>query len=280
MGFITAESVMEGSRRHDKGHKSGILCGFRSCNGGGRIRSMNFRSDVEELGFAFRRQALDAVQLSSLLQLVHPAPDQPGVRSREGGAYAARNLLWDRPDTGTVLAATGLDRLATDALGAHAFPINATYFDKTAGANWAVPGHQDVMMPVEREVVEPGYSGWRTKLGVVHVEPPLDVLSKLVALRVHFDDCPAANGALTVVPGSHLRGKLCDAQILAIAADEFTTCAAAVGDVLFMKPLIVHRSSPAAVPAHRRVLHVVYATEQPGVEVRWKRDLTNPGGVR
>ncbi len=231
---------------------------------------MSLKGSVEEFGFAFCRQALDAVQLSSLLRLVHPAPDQTGVRSRGGGAYAARNLLWEQPDTRIVLAAVGLDRLATEALGADAFPINATYFDKTAEANWAVPGHQDVMMPVEREVVESGFSGWRTKLGVAYVEPPVEVLAKLVALRVHLDDCPAVNGALAVVPGSHLRGKLRDAETLAIAPDEFTVCAAAAGDVLFMKPLIVHRSSPAAVPAHRRVLHVVYATEQPGYAVRWR----------
>ena len=232
---------------------------------------MSLQIDLEEFGFALCRRALGPNQLSSLLDLVQSTSDQIGVRSRGGGAYAARNLLWDRPNTALLLAESGLDLLATDALGAAAFPINATYFDKTADANWAVPGHQDVMMPVEREVAEPGFSGWRTKLGVVYVEPPLEVLSKLVALRVHFDDCPLANGALAVVSGSHLLGKLRDAETSAITPNVYTTCAAAAGDVLALKPLIVHRSSPAAVPAHRRVLHVVYAAEQPGEQVRWKQ---------
>jgi hypothetical protein len=182
----------------------------------------------------------------------------PGVLIRSGS-------------TARILKTAGLDRLATEALGAKAFPINATYFDKTAEANWAVPGHQDLMMPVECEIPESGFSGWRTKLGVTYVEPPTEVLEKLVALRVHIDDCPASNGALAVVPGSHLRRKLRSPEISKIAVDQYTICAAEAGDVLLMKPLVVHRSSPAAHPGHRRVLHIVYAASQPGVEVRWKR---------
>jgi ectoine hydroxylase-related dioxygenase (phytanoyl-CoA dioxygenase family) len=236
---------------------------------------MNLRNDVEEFGFAIRRGALGPQGIPTLLQLVQSVSDHQGVaRTRGGPAYAARNLLWKRPEIGLMLFETGLNRLASEVLGRDAFPINATYFDKTPNANWAVPGHQDLMMPVEREVAEPSFTGWRTKSGVVYVEPSTEVLSKLVALRVHFDDCPAANGALAVVSGSHLNGKLRDAQISAIAADRYTICAAAAGDVLVMKPLIVHRSSPTAVPAHRRVLHVVYAAEQPGVEVRWKRGVS------
>ncbi len=152
--------------------------------------------------------------------------------------------------------------------GSPAFPINVTYFDKNADANWKVPGHQDLMMPVEREVAEPGFSGWNRKLGVVYVEPPAEVLSNLVALRVHLDACSAANGALAVVPESHRRGKLRDADITAIPSDDFTICDAAAGDILLMKPLLVHRSSQGTEPSHRRVLHIVYATEQPGKNLR------------
>jgi hypothetical protein len=76
---------------------------------------------------------------------------------------------------------------------------------------------------------------------------------------------------LADVPGSHLGGKLRGAQISAIPAERYTICAAAAGDVLLLKPLIVHRSSPADVPAHRRALHVVDAAAHPGAAVRWKR---------
>jgi ectoine hydroxylase-related dioxygenase (phytanoyl-CoA dioxygenase family) len=92
----------------------------------------------------------------------------------------------------------------------------------------------------------------------------------MVALRIHLDDCPAANGALAVIPGSHLQGKLGDVALGELPRDGYVPCEAAAGDVLAMRPLLVHRSSPAEVPARRRVVHVVYAAGQPGEKVRWK----------
>ena len=226
---------------------------------------------LEEFGFAFRRNALGADQLAILLELFHPGSKQTGTRRRGGGAYAARNVLWDHPGVGTTFDRLGLNEIAAEALGNEAFPINATYFDKNADANWKVPGHQDLMMPVECETTEPGFCGWRKKLGVVYVQPPAEILANLVALRLHLDDCPSSNGALAVAPGSHLRGKLRDSDITAMSSEQFTICAAAAGDVLLMKPLLVHRSSAAIVPSRRRVLHIVFATEEPGATVRWKR---------
>jgi hypothetical protein len=234
---------------------------------------MSLRTELEQAGFALLRGALGTGELAGLLELLPAAANQNGVRNRGRGAYAARNLLWERPEIGATLACAGLDELACEALGDDAFPINATYFDKTTDANWIVPPHQDLMMPVEREADEPGFTGFRTKLGVVYVEPPAEVLSGLVALRVHFDACPASNGALAVVAGSHRRGKLRDADIMAIPAEQFTFCAASAGDILAMKPLLVHRSSPATEPSHRRVIHIVYAATEAGENVRWKRAL-------
>jgi hypothetical protein len=220
---------------------------------------MDLRQELETAGHAVRTGALAQAQVEALRGLM-PAD-----------SHAARNLLWDRPQLRETLRALGLDTLAGQALGRAALPINALLLDKTAGSNWKVPGHQDLMMPVAREEPEAGFTGWCTKGGVVHVEPPVEVLAGLVALRIHLDDCPRSNGALAVVPGSHRRGKLRDAALAEFPLEAFTACQAVAGDVLAMKPLLVHRSSPAESPGHRRVLHVVYASDEPGHLVRWKR---------
>jgi hypothetical protein len=232
---------------------------------------MDLEHQLEREGFALLPGALDAPQLKSLLEVISSPPAAGEVRPGLTRAHACRNVLWEQAELAPALTRLGIDAIATEALGVAAFPINALYFDKTAGANWKVPSHQDLMMPVEEEVREPGFSGWSERAGVLHVEPPVEVLTKLVALRIHFDDCPAANGALAVIPGSHHRGKLGDAGLTGIERELFQACAAAAGDVLLMKPLIIHRSSPAASPSHRRVLHVVYASEEPGGSLRWKR---------
>jgi hypothetical protein len=221
------------------------------------------REEIEDRGFAVRAGLIDAGGAAELLAAAGLEPDSP---------HAARNLLWTRPALAPALRRLGLDALACEALGAEAFLINALFFDKPPEANWKVPAHQDLMMPVAAEVArEPGFTGWTSKAGVPHVEPPVDVLAALVALRIHFDHATADNGALAVVPGSHLRGKLRDADLAALHPEQFIACEAATGDVLLIKPLVVHRSSPAVSPSHRRVLHVVYASGEPGRELRWKR---------
>lgn len=218
---------------------------------------MALREPLDQSGFAFQRRALDGERTATLSRLVP-------------SSHAARNLLWDRGELRLALQYLGIDAVASEAMGEEAYPVNILFFDKTAGANWKVPGHQDLMVPVESQVEEPGFTGWTTKHGVVHVEPPEQVLARLLVLRIHLDDCPASNGALAVVPGSHRGGKLRDAQLAELPRESFTVCEAAAGDILVMKPLLVHRSSPAEAPGHRRVLHVVYAADQPGKKVRWK----------
>jgi len=229
------------------------------------------QADLATLGFSSIASVLSADQLLLLIEAIGLGEVASGTRRRRGSAYAIRHLLWERPQLNDVLAELGLNQLAGAALGDPAFPISATFFDKNQGANWMVAPHQDLVMPVENRIDEPGFLNWTVKLGTDYVEPPLDVLANLVALRVHVDECSANNGALAIVPGSHLRGKLLDHQIVEIPAEHFLVCSAAPGDALLLRPLIVHRSSKAAYPSNRRVLHVVYATQEPGEGVRWKR---------
>ena len=46
------------------------------------------------------------------------------------------------------------------------------------------------------------------KDGVPHVQPPVEILSGMLSIRVHLDETPESNGALRVIPGSHLLGRL------------------------------------------------------------------------
>ncbi len=224
-------------------------------------------------GVALVKAAIGDIEIERLSSLIEAAADV--VRRRSGSAYAARNLFRDVPELREVLAKCGVDRLASEALGQAAFTVDAIYFDKHAEANWGVPGHQDVLMPIV-SIGEPGARRrGRVRDGVTYLEASDETLASLVALRLHLDDCDPANGALCVVPGSHRSGRLREAEIAAIPLEQYVACPASRGDVLLMKPLIVHRSAPAQRPARRRVLHVVYATEQPGEGLRW-RDWERP----
>ena len=81
----------------------------------------------------------------------------------------------------------------------------------------------------------------------------------MVTVRLHLDNCPAENGALRVIGGSHRTGALPRDQITAITAQGGETVAAKLGDALFMRPLLLHASASSQVPGHRRVLHLEFA---------------------
>jgi hypothetical protein len=141
----------------------------------------------------------------------------------------------------------GLTEFATRLLQAPAarLPVQLTRlqaFDKSPAANWFVPWHQDR--------AEDGH------------DRPVATLERMVALRIHLDDCTEDNGPLEVVPGSHTRGRLTANAIAALMADASPlVCLADRGDIVAMRPLIVHRSQRAKKPAARRVIHLEYTAQ-------------------
>lgn len=211
-------------------------------------------------------RALDDGRRERLRQLLEPDRLSRAVRHPSGVVFAARHLLVTTPDLALELRAVGIDALASEFLGARAFPIDAAYFDKQPAANWTVPAHQDRVLPVAFD----GARKQRVTHDVAVAEPSATTLSGLLALRIHFDASDADTGALCVVPGSHTRGVLSDAEIGAETLSAFEPCLTGAGDVLLLRPLLLHRSAPSKRAGRRRVLHVVYATQQPDDGSRWR----------
>jgi ectoine hydroxylase-related dioxygenase (phytanoyl-CoA dioxygenase family) len=154
------------------------------------------------------------------------------------------------------------------------FPVRALFFDKTPRTNWNVSWHQDLSIPVADRLEAAGFSGWALKEGVWHVQPPPEILERMISVRLHLDDCGSENGPLRVIPGSHTEGRL-DREAIARwrqrAPEQEITCRA--GDVFLMRPLLLHASSKATRPQHRRVLHIEYAAESLPGELQWAAAL-------
>ncbi len=180
-----------------------------------------------------------------------------------------RSLLRDCPVVARLAASGTLKTIADRALSGGALAVRALLFDKVSGANWGVPWHQDLVIAVDERRDLRGFGGWSVKDGIVHVLPAADILAGMISLRLHLDDCGAENGPLRVLPGSHREGRLDDAGIARWrgSTPEFI-CLAKRGDVLVMRPLLLHASSAAESPVHRRVLHLDHAAR------------TLPGGLR
>lgn len=150
------------------------------------------------------------------------------------------------------------------------FPVRSILFDKTAATNWGVAWHQDLSICVKERHDVPGFTAWSVKDGVAHVQPPISVLERMLTLRLHLDDCRPDNGPLRVIPGSHRHGRA-SAEEVTVWRNKvpIVTCAVLSGGAVVMKPLVLHSSSPATNPSHRRVLHVEFASEALPQPLEW-----------
>lgn len=149
---------------------------------------------------------------------------------------------------------TGLGLLETESVATQAIT-----FDKTPETNWKVAWHQDLMFPFAQKASAPGYTLACEKDGTPFARPPASVLADLIAVRLSLDPCGLENGPLRVSPGTHKQGIIPAGQIMdhVTRAGEIT-CTNEAGDLLLMRPLLLHASSQATSPNHRRVLHLVY----------------------
>jgi hypothetical protein len=219
--------------------------------------------------FSIVAGAFSMGEVSALIEAVEAVGAAHGVRSR-GGVYAIRNLLDASPAVRELASSEPLRSMVERAVGRPAQAVRATLFDKTGGANWLVPWHQDLTIVVEERREVPGYGPWTKKAGEWHVQPPAAVLEEMVSARIHLDDCPASNGCLRVLRGTHGSGRLTASEIAERRrTGQEVSCAVCAGDVVLMRPLLLHASSPSASPGHRRVIHIDYAAGDPGGGLRW-----------
>jgi len=188
-----------------------------------------------------------------------------------GVAPGHRNLMRHVPEIAALAGSAKIINL----LGPGLLPVRSIFFDKTPEANWLVPWHQDLSIAVKRRIDVSGYGPWSTKDGVPHVQPPVEILETMVTIRLHLDDCDESNGALRVIPGSHQLGRLGAADIINARSNQNeVVCSMHAGDALLMRPLLLHASSEASAPAHRRVIHLEYATGSLASGLEWAEALS------
>ncbi len=137
--------------------------------------------------------------------------------------------------------------------------VRAILFDKNPEKNWLVSWHQDKTVSVNKKQHIDDWGPWSLKDNTHHVQPSESVLNNMVTFRIHLDNSNADNGCLKVIPNSHSRGILKQTTIDDIVKKaEFIECEANAGDLLIMRPLILHASSKAKFPTHRRVIHMEF----------------------
>jgi len=170
-------------------------------------------NQVTEVGYVLVPSCLDAPTLSELGDLL------------DAGHAGVRNLL-DVPAIRRLASSSAVRSLMEPVLGSNCFAVRGILFNKGDGANWKVAWHQDCVIAVAQRKEVPGWGPWSIKADVYHVRPNSELMSRMLAVRLHLDDCGNENGPLRVVPGSHGQGFLSGTQIQDWPKDNAITCTA------------------------------------------------------
>ena len=186
-------------------------------------------------------------------------PDEAGCR------------VFGLPSLARILAPTGeIGQVAGSILGERARPVRAILFNKSVVTNWALGWHQDRTICVRERHDVPHYGPWTVKRGMHHVEPPEDLLSRMITIRAHLDSVTESNAPLVVSPSSHLLGRIPVSEVsAAVKACGTQTCLAEAGDLWLYATLILHASDAARRPTSRRVLQVDYSADELPGGLQW-----------
>ena len=203
---------------------------------------------MERNGFALARSFLDSSSRAMLDSALGPIT-----------TAGSRGLL-GVPQIAALARSPQILDLVRPHLPGEPATVRAIYFEKSPDANWFVGWHQDLTIALRARAEVPGFGLWTVKDGIPHAQPPVELLERMLTVRLHLDDADASNGALRALPGSHRFGILSSERMDELTASQSEVlCAAAAGDALLMRPLLLHASSRSTSARHRRVLHVEYA---------------------
>ncbi|HYT88679.1 MAG TPA: phytanoyl-CoA dioxygenase family protein [Gemmataceae bacterium] len=215
------------------------------------------RDGVTVLPEVFSPQEVETIRHDLTATLAAGAQGEAAIHGETGGLYAARNVLALWPGAAHVWRQSRLLAILAELLGRAFGLVRVLFFDKPPDQSWALPWHKDTTIAVsDNRRPSTRFAKPTRKAGVPHVDAPVEVLQTMLTARIHLDDVTEENGPLKVIPGSHHSGK-----VLALGNTAPVSVLAQCGDVLLMRPLVIHcsnRSRPGN-SRHRRILHLEFA---------------------
>jgi ectoine hydroxylase-related dioxygenase (phytanoyl-CoA dioxygenase family) len=218
--------------------------------------------ELRQHGYTVLENVLDPRLCAALAEAL---PATPTAGSRR---------LLDHPLVAAAVVHLRMRSPVASLLPRDAVATQCIFFSKSDSANWLVPPHQDLAIPVAQRVEHRACSGWSEKEGQWFVQPPADLLARLLAVRIQLDDLPPRSGELRVAPGSHRLGRLPGGEAPRVAAQHgMRPCPVPFNGALLMRPLLVHASSKAPPGVVRRVLHLLFGPSSLPCALRWARTV-------
>jgi len=222
-------------------------------------------------GFAVVQSIYPDNEVKQLINLLGKLHHHKPTFRKTKDLFAIRQCLKEIPAIKEIVFNRALKEIIKSIAGDdNYFVVKSIYFDKPPESNWFVAWHQDLTISVKSKINVPRFGPWTVKQDQFAVQPPLEFLQTNITIRIHLDDTNELNGALKVIPGSHLQGILRSEYIDKSKAVSVNVPA---GGIILMKPLLMHASSRTLNNLQRRVLHIEFSNQQLPGTLEWSEYL-------
>lgn len=236
------------------------------------IDSMILKDQLVKYGFSVIEYVYTREEVDAVLQIIEKADTAKDTFRQSTDLFAIRQFLKELPEALPVLLNDRFRELVTLLFGKDYFIVKSIYFDKPAASNWYVAYHQDLTISVNQKTALPGFGPWTVKQKQFAVQPPLSLLENNFTVRIHLDDTTPDNGALRVVPGSHLKG-IYRPETIDWTKESEQSCAVPQGGVMIMKPLLLHSSGRTTNQKKRRVVHIEFSATELPPDLQWSERI-------
>jgi len=226
------------------------------------------KAEISKDGFAIIEKVFNDEEINNLLDIISKADTSQPTFRKTNDLFAIRQFFKEMPEALNVVFNEKLISIIQDYFGSNYFVVKAIYFDKPEDSNWFVSYHQDLTISVDKKIELEGFGPWTIKQNQFAVQPPLDILNNNFTIRIHLDDTNEQNGALKVIPKSHLKG-IYRPETIDWSQETETFCSVDKGGIMFMKPLLLHASNRTINNNKRRVLHIEFSKQELPNNLNW-----------
>lgn len=232
---------------------------------------MNYKKnkiELEEFGYSVLTDIYSDSEINQILTCIESTEQEGKSFMKTKDLFAIRQLIKNVPELSNIIFNKKLNELISTLSESEYFLTKGIYFDKPSDSNWFVAYHQDLSISVNEKVEYKHYSNWTFKKGQYGVQPPIEILQNTITVRIHLDKTDKNNGALKVIPKSHLNG------IVRVDSKEWNienefVCEIEKGGVMLMKPLTLHASNRTTNGQKRRVIHLEFNKQHLKDSLSW-----------
>jgi hypothetical protein len=222
-------------------------------------KNLEYYSELNKKGFSITKPIFNETEMKQIVSMIKCSKEK----------YAIRQLINKIPEIQQIIFKNAkFKKLFEEICKEDYFLSKAIFFNKPSKSNWFVSSHQDLSISVRSKIEAEGYSNWTNKNGQLGVIPPKEVLENTVTFRIHLDNTNETNGALKVIPSSHLKGVIrIDEEFEKSNYGNEETCNVEKGGVMLMKPLLLHSSQKSVSDFDRRVIHLEFCNKE--IPMQW-----------